>query len=116
MTRKTKDLYMESFNKLRSLVPDFAPVNMGNGRLCVTLRFKHELNKLCELHCTCIFRTCVFRTCVFQYLRFQRPRVCVLGIHVRCIAQTEGRIASRFRPLRRQTRDGTKLQYALDGV
>jgi len=56
------------------------------------------------------------RTCVFQYLRFQRPRVCVLGIHVRCIAQTEGRIASRFRPLGRQTRDGTKLQYALDGV
>ena len=32
------------------------------------LRFKHQLNNLCELHCTCIFRTCVF-----QYLRFQRP-------------------------------------------
>ena len=33
-----------------------------------TLRFKHQLNNLCELHCTCIFRTCVV-----QYLRFQRP-------------------------------------------
>ena len=63
MTRKTKDLYMESFNKQRSLVPDFAPVNIMAD--FVTLRFKHELNKLCELHCTCIFRTCIFHRCRF---------------------------------------------------
>jgi len=31
--------------------------------LRATLRFKHQVNNLCELH----------STCVFQYLRFQRP-------------------------------------------
>ena len=47
--------------------------------LSATLRFKQQLNNLCGLHCTSLFRTCVF-----QYLRFQRPRCypsCICSVY-----------------------------------
>jgi len=69
--------------------------------LCATLRFKHQLNNLCELHCTCLFRTCVFHPCgfvltfsvhafsilakcavsylPFPFLRFYRAMLCIRG-------------------------------------